>query len=226
MTMVHTDLRGIEEYAVYVVDMDGTLYFKRPMQIKMALRLMVYYGLRLYKVKELLILADYRKLRDLEELSDREDAEQIITSRLCEKYGYTPKRTRAVIEEWILRRPLDTLRQCADRKLSDFLDRVRAEGKKVFIYSDYPAADKCAALGLHADGIYWPDGKNIQVLKPAPQGLRYLIMENSLQTTDILFIGDRMEKDGECAKACGVDHLILKKKKSARTAQYRRIFGE
>jgi glycosyltransferase involved in cell wall biosynthesis len=75
--------------------------------------------------------------------------------------------------------------------------------------------------GLHNDDYLLFLGRLVP-----EKGLRYLIMENSLQTTDILFIGDRMEKDGECAKACGVDHLILKKKKSARNAQYRRIFGE
>lgn len=224
--MVHTYTKGVSEYAVYVVDMDGTLYFKRPMQIKMALRLMWYYGLRLYKLKELLLLSDYRKLRDLEELSDWEDLEDIITVRLCEKYGYSPERTRRIVNEWILRRPLDTLYGCRDRRLTEFLWDAREQGKKVFIYSDYPAVDKCSALGIHPNGIYWPDGKNIQVLKPAPQGLAYLMKENSIQKEEVLFIGDRLEKDGACAEACGIEYLILKKKKSARTAQYRRVFGE
>ena len=210
----------IANYQTYVVDMDGTLYFKRPMQIKMALKLLGYYGLRLYRLAELMALKDYRKLRDREDLADRDDRESWMIQTLAEKYHLSPERTKRVIEDWILVRPLKTLYACRDKALIHFLQERKKQGARLFVYSDYPAEDKCAALHLQTDGIYWPDGENITVLKPSPQGLAYILKSNCLEKEQVLFIGDRREKDGACAEQMGVDYVILKKSRVSRRRQH------
>lgn len=207
--MVKERSKRIEDYGAYIVDVDGTLYFKRPMQLRMAMQLVLYYVFHLFKVKELLLLHDYRKMRDKDEISDKEGFENIIIAELSEKYGFPEKKTAGIIEKWILKKPIDILYECRDKRLIAFLNEQKNTGKKIYIYSDYPAVDKCTALGIKADGIYWPDKTRITVLKPSPQGINFIINENGLDKSDVLFIGDRYEKDGKCAENGGVDFLIL-----------------
>lgn len=218
--------RKPEQYRVFIVDMDGTLYYKRPMQIKMALQLLGYYCIHLFRLPELFMLYDYRKLRDQDALSDQEGFEQIIVRKLSQKYRFSEEKARQVIDQWILTRPLKILYDCRDRQLISFLDKQRSNGKKVLIYSDYPAENKCKALGIQVDGIYWPDGESITVLKPSAQGLNHIIHSNQLDRQQILFIGDRQEKDGACARSANVDCFILKKHRSARRAQYKRLMEQ
>lgn len=221
--MVENGMKPITDYQVYVVDMDGTLYYKRSMQIKMAYRLLGYYLTHFHQIKELFLLRDYRKLRDLEELSDKADIEEIIQQKLSRKYRYSQEKVRRITEKWILKRPLDILYQCRDKRLICFLDEARQNGKRVYIYSDYPAKDKCDALGICVDGLYWPDGKHICVLKPSADALRYILDSNGADYAQVLMIGDREEKDGCCAARAQVDYLILKTQPVVRMLQYRKL---
>lgn len=54
----------------------------------------------------------------------------------------------------------------------------------------------------------------------------WLLIMGVLYSEDTLIIGDRMEKDGEAAKAAGVDYLILKKTKKGRKVQYKEILQQ
>ena len=200
-----------KDYQVYIVDMDGTLYFKRLMQIRMALRLLWHYLIHIFRLRELFILYSYRKLRDRDDLSENSDFEDVIIQQLSKKYRCSKTQIQKIVSEWILTRPLEVLFSTRDNHLITFLRNQRKAQKKVYIYSDYPAIQKCAALGVQADDVYWPDGERISVLKPAVQGLNYIIKQNHLEKSQILFIGDRLEKDGVCAQNAGVDYLILKK---------------
>ncbi len=207
--MIKETSKRIEDYSAYIVDVDGTLYFKKPMQLRMAMQLVLYYAFHIFKVKELLLLRDYRKMRDKDEISDKEGFENIIIAELSEKYCFSEKKTAGIINKWILKKPIDILYKCRDKSLIAFLDEQKNAGKRIYIYSDYPAIDKCTALGIKADGIYWPDKTRITVLKPSPQGINFIINENRLDKKEVLFIGDRYEKDGKCAENGGIDFLIL-----------------
>ena len=221
--MMANNQKEIASYPFYIVDMDGTLYYKRPMQIQMAMKLVGYYGLHIHRLPELMALKAYRKLRDREELADKDDRETWILQVLADKYHLSVERTQKVITDWIMNRPLKTLFACRDKQLLDFLQMRKAQGARVFIYSDYPAEDKCEALQLQVDGVYWPDGECIMVLKPEAQGLEYILRCNDLDRSQVLFIGDRAEKDGACAEQMGVDYMILKKSRRARRKQYAAI---
>lgn len=216
---------AIDAYCTYIVDVDGTLYFKRPMQLQMLFRLLQYYSIHFSDIKELLLLKDYRKLRDMESLSECEDAEKIILDMLCNKYHISKNHAQKVIDYWIVQYPLNILYECRDVQLLEFLHKVFSEGKMVYIYSDYPAAAKCRVLNVSANKIYWPDGNVICTLKPNHQGLKYIIESNGLDRSKILFIGDRMEKDGICAQRCNVDYLILKKHRIFRKKQYLKLMN-
>ena len=46
---------NLNKYTTYIFDVDGTLYYKRPLQLEMAFRLMLYYATHFYKIKELFL---------------------------------------------------------------------------------------------------------------------------------------------------------------------------
>lgn len=215
------DLRA---YDTYIVDMDGTLYFKRAMQLRMLFSLAGYYITHPFKLKELLILAKYRKLRDKDDISENPEFEKIIAEELSKRYSVPEDRVRNIIRYWILQKPLQILAACSDRRLHAFLAERKAESCKFIVYSDYPAAEKCKAIGVHPDDVFWPDGERICVLKPSSAGVKYIVSQHNLDVSKTLFIGDRYEKDGVCAKNSGMDYLILKKSRFSRTRQYKHLF--
>lgn len=210
-------------YDTYIVDMDGTLYFKRAMQLRMLFSLAGYYICHPFKIKELLVLAKYRKLRDKDDLSENPEFERIIAEELSKRSGMPQERIRSVVRHWILQKPLQILAACSDRKLHAFLADRKAKSCKFYVYSDYPAVDKCKAIGVQPDDVFWPDGERICVLKPSTAGVQYIISQHNLDVSKTLFIGDRYEKDGVCAKNSGMDYLILKKSRFSRNRQYKHL---
>lgn len=221
MSKATIDLRA---YNTYIVDMDGTLYFKRAMQLRMLFSLAGYYITHPFKLKELLILARYRKLRDKDDISENPEFEKIIAEELSKRFGVSEDRVRNIIRYWILQKPLQILAACSDRKLQAFLAERKAESCKFIVYSDYPAAEKCKAIGVQPDDVFWPDGERICVLKPSSAGVKYIVSQHNLDVSKTLFIGDRYEKDGVCAKNSGMDYLILKKSRFSRMRQYKHLF--
>lgn len=215
----------MKNYKAYIVDMDGTLYFKRPMQLRMAWQLGWYYLFRLRRVKELLLLRDYRRLREREEITGREGFESVIRQKLAENYALPRQRVDEVVDSWMLQRPLEAVGRSRDEGLLRFLREQQSRGARVFVYSDYPAEDKCRAIGFAPDGIYWPDGVRIRAMKPEPEGLALLLEENGLKPEDALFIGDRAEKDGKCAAALGVDAWILPGSAAGRKGEWEARLG-
>lgn len=221
--MIETKKTNIKTYDAYVVDMDGTLYYKNAMRIQMILYLICYYLLHPARIRELAIIYLYRKMRDKPELAEQQDIEHLIAGRIAQTLRCTEKQVVQTVTTWIIEKPLHILYSCRDRKLIRWLQEQRKNGKKVYVYSDYPVEAKCKAIEMQTDGIYWPDGIFIKVLKPSPLGLQHIVTVNNLDEKRVLFVGDRMEKDGICAKQVGMECLILKKSWFARWIQYHKI---
>ena len=66
-------------------------------------------------------------------------------------------------------------------------------------------------MGLDADLVVSSTDKHIDSLKPNPAGLAYIIKKFNVSPEDCLFIGDRDELDGECARQAGMQYYILSK---------------
>lgn len=199
----------INDYKLYVFDLDGTLYDQPDLRRIMALRLMSYYVFRPLKIKELILLSHFRKVKDGWKGSSSE--EEIIKKTASDK-GADPAVVSAVVKKWIYDNPISALRRTADKALIEWIASLRKRGRKVAVLSDYPAALKLEALSVKVDGIYDPTDERIDELKPSPKGLISIMNDFGVQCGDVLMIGDRMEKDGECAKAAGCDWLILPRK--------------
>ncbi|MBQ6575987.1 MAG: HAD family hydrolase [Lachnospiraceae bacterium] len=201
--------RSFDDYSLYVFDLDGTLYDQPRLRFIMASRLIRYYALHPFRIRELLLLSKFRKVKDSWTQSSSEDD---IIKEVAAGSKADPDLVSAVVKRWIYDDPLSALVSAADKKLAAVIEKLRAKGKKVFILSDYPAKDKLAALGVTVDKAYDPDDARIDALKPSPKGLMVIMEDTGIPASEILMIGDRPEKDGECAKAAGVDSLILQRR--------------
>lgn len=214
--------RNITDYEFYIFDVDGTLYYKQFMRFLVLLKMLLHYIVHPKDYKEAFLLKDYRILREDEDIICRKDFESYIRDYLADKYGYSLERVSSILNDWMIENPLYAVQKSADRKILAFIAEQKAKGKTVFVYSDYPTEDKCRVLGVYPEAGYYPDNKNIFYLKPDPAGLLYIIEKHNIPSDRVLFIGDREEKDGLCAKRAGIDYLILEQTVLGRKSQYRR----
>ncbi len=194
--------KKISDYKALILDMDGTLYYQLPVRIGMAKELFFYYLLRLNRISELISIYQYRKNHERGQLQ-------------------TPDKN---IMYWMEKRPKKYIRFYRDKKLITLAETMQKQGVKIVIYSDYPLKEKLEALTPFKPDYYFSaNDTNIQCLKPDPKGLSHIIDVLNLPTEDIIFIGDRLEKDGLCAQNMGIDYLILDSNCFIRNQFYRKI---
>ncbi len=190
-----------------VFDLDGTLYDQRPLRRAMALEL-AKHSLRRRSLRTVETLRAFRRVRELLGRVQGDDFtnEQFrLTARLC---GCSEGEVRALAEEWIERRPLAHLPRYKARGIDSLFSALRATGRRIAVWSDYPVIDKLAALGLKADHVIWSGDQGVGRLKPDPTGLLALLEEAGITAEETLVIGDRMDRDAAGAAAIGVPALI------------------
>ena len=88
------------------------------------------------------------------------------------------------------------------------MQTLRESGIVVAALSDYPAADKLAALELDADLQVSAVDPEVDRLKPHPRGLQRVLDLAGVSGDQSVMIGDRDERDGECARRAGTHWLI------------------
>lgn len=200
-----------DEIRLVVFDVDGTLYDQRGLRWCM-LREMLFASARGRDVDFIRVLRAYRRIR--EELGDslQEDFEGELISRTAAAVGCSAEQVRCIAEEWLERRPLRHLLRYRYPRLPELFRGLRARGKKIGIFSDYPARRKLDALGLQADLMVCAGDEGVGVLKPHPRGLQVLMARAATGPAETVLIGDRPERDGLAAQAASVRALIRSRK--------------
>lgn len=214
-------------YKAFLFDVDGTLYDQPMMRKRMALELGGFLLARPMRFGDVLILRAFRRLR--EECREEQNCclEEAQYQWTAEKLGLDAARVRAVVKEWIFERPLKHLPQCRPPGLAELFARLRENGIKIGVFSDYPVAEKLAALGLTADVTGCATDEAVNRFKPHSAGLEFLCRELTVSARDCVHIGDRAELDGVCSEKCGCDSIILpahRAKALGRAATYDVLF--
>ena len=90
-----------------------------------------------------------------------------------------------------------------------FLQTLQEKGIAYAFYSDYPLKDKLEAMGIPGADAYSSEDAHINRMKPDPAGLEHIRNKYAVEPSSCLMIGDRFEKDGQCAASAGMRCLIL-----------------
>jgi FMN phosphatase YigB (HAD superfamily) len=190
-------------------DVDGTLYKQRPLRLKMG-RDMILYALAKRDLNAISVVSAYRRIRERLAAEEVVDFEPVLIAETAKATSTSPERVNAIVSEWIDTRPLPYLRSCVFSGVPQLFAGLRRAGKKIGIFSDYPAMEKLAAMGLAAHHVV--TARDVGLLKPDARGLQSLMDAASATARETLFIGDRADRDGVAGQRAGVRTLIRSSK--------------
>lgn len=189
-------------------DVDGTLYRQGPLRARMLAELL---GLALRRPAD-----GVRVLRTLRVF--REERERLRTGPVghvpLERLQYEvvgramavdPDWVRAVVEEWMLQRPLRHLRPCLRPGVAALVEACAAQGLRIGAFSDYPPREKVEALGL---GCWFElhlasTDPDVDAFKPSPRGIVRACERWEISPGECLYVGDRLDVDAEAARSAG-----------------------
>ena len=112
----------------------------------------------------------------------------------------------AVMQDWMTEKPKIFIKKFQRKKLIAAINFAKIRGIKIVIYSDNPVSEKIKALDFVPDFAFWSDDDLIKCMKPNASGLKNIIKLLKFNREEILYIGDRNDRDGLCAKNAGVDY--------------------
>lgn len=197
-----------------IFDLDGTLYDQKKMRQKMFIKLFCYYLFCPAKWKDLVILWVFRKNREKMRLEPVGNLTETQYSQVSQALNVPYGRVEELVEKWILTEPLEYLKECRFAGVKEFFQNLRAHGKLIGIFSEYPVADKLMALELFADVCVSATDREVDRFKPDTKGLKLVLKKLGKLPTECLYIGDREELDGVCAKSLSMKYLIKKQKRA------------
>jgi FMN phosphatase YigB (HAD superfamily) len=199
-----------ENVRAVIFDVDGTLYDQQALRRLMFRDLVIHHIRYPTHWKDLLILREFRRMR--ERMADREpvvgDFVQIITRMIAEKYQVSARHVVRCTSYWILTHPLHYLQDLRFPGLLELCRLLQENSVQIAAFSDYPAHDKLKALGMPAMEAVTASDESVNRLKPDPKGLIILAERLRIPIENCLLIGDRDDRDGECARRAGMPYLI------------------
>jgi len=207
-TFTSADWRDIRLVAF---DVDGTLYSQRPLRLKMA-RDMLIDSVAKCNLNAIGVISHYRRIRERLAAEEIVNFDSVLIAETAKATSMSTERVRAIVSEWIDARPLRYLGSCLFSGVPQLFAGLQRAGKKIGIFSDYPAAEKLAAMGLAAHHVV--AASDVGLLKPHPRGLQSLMTAAGAMAGETLFIGDRVDRDGAAGERAGVKILIRSSKSS------------
>ncbi len=196
------------------LDIDGTLYPKRMLNWRMiktafpSLRL----GLLFNSVRQ-----EYRASQDLV-ATDPPDREGLLArqaSLILEKIGnpVTPdnlqrirrKVDRQFYAQW--EKSFLSIKPCPG--LQGALEKAKAQGMAIGVFSDFPVARKLKTLGIETFVDIAISSEDSGYLKPSKKAFDFLLEHMALKPQEILYVGDSYEKDVLGAKQEGMYACLL-----------------
>lgn len=191
-----------------IFDMDGTLYQQFWVRMCMALKLSAYALTQKNGYRDLKVILHYRMQREKLAVARTNNISGIEFKGTAYEFNLPEEQVAKIIHEWMYIKPLRYLRAARFENVENFISALREKGIKIGIFSDYPVKKKLIALGLSADAICYAAENDVNCLKPEPVGLIKTIERMGLESGDCIMIGDRLERDGICAKEAGVSFLL------------------
>ena len=196
-----------------IFDVDGTLYDQRKLRRKISLEMLKFLFAHPTGLSDLKILWDFRKVREKNAslIGGAIEERQFEWGAKASKVSV--EKVRQVVQHWMFTRPLYHLEACCYPGVRELFFRLKEKNIPVGIFSDYPVQDKLMALSIEVDVMVSATDAEVDRLKPDPIGLVVVASKLKTPLKECLFIGDRDDKDGECARRAGMPYLILNRER-------------
>jgi HAD superfamily hydrolase (TIGR01549 family) len=190
--------------AAWLVDLDGTLYHPRPVQLLAGIDLLLAGPSTVRIVRA--FRREHERMR-AEGTAFAPDPFRAQVARTATRLGTPPEAVDRIARRWMVERPSRWLRAFRRRRLLAAIQGARAQGVRLALVSDYPASIKLERLGARAlfDVVVAsgePDGPSH--LKPHPEGFLLAAERLGVSPPRCLVIGDRPDADGAAAHAAGM----------------------
>ena len=203
-----TKVVDLNKYKAWILDFDGTLYYQFPVRVLMGLWLIFYYLLHPWRIRDLFLILEYRKLKD--DLSgitfyDNHHNDFLIKI-LHKKFHIEPSDIKKTIKSWTETKPCYFINQFQRSKLIKTILEQQEKGVLMVVYSDNPLQEKIKAVSFVPDYYFDSGNALIRCLKPNVQGLNNIIKLLGKKPEDVLYIGDRDDRDGICAQNAGIKY--------------------
>lgn len=204
MTTIHYPLSTVD---LVVLDLDGTLYDKRHLSLRMVMH----------------ALCDIRKMQ-----AERHTRANMKGTYLGNKEAFYEsyflhlsqmlKTSADSVQQWYENRYMPLMVNLIGKHyqagdwVMPFIQQCRSRGIKLVVLSDYDhAEDKLQALGLSPTLFDWVvSAPALGGLKPAPQLLHQVAQQMGVPVEKCLVIGDREDTDGAMARATGAQFQLIK----------------
>lgn len=206
-----------------IFDVDGTLYSQTALRKKLLPRLSLHYLIRPWRLYELFILYVFRKEREHAHSYAYGNLEQQQYLWCASKTNYPVDKIKEVVNKWIYVEPIAYLEGCIYPGLKNFMSNLQEKGVKTAVYSDYPADKKIQHLGLNVSIALSSTDREVDHFKPHPKAIQLLIERFNVKPSECVFIGDRDDRDGQCARNAGIPYLILPLNKKGKATYYQRL---
>ena len=200
---------GIYKYKAVIFDVDGTMYHLKKMYRIMFREVINYYFYHPQNFREINIIIDFIKEREKHALEVVDDVENAQYEWTAIKHKISRQEVRELVERWIFQVPLQHIYSCRRIEVIDLFNSLTIHGIPTGIFSDYPSEAKLKKLGLSTQCIISATDPNVGRLKPDPKGLLLAANILGVSVEDCLLIGDRDDRDGECARRAGMKYFIL-----------------
>jgi FMN phosphatase YigB (HAD superfamily) len=195
-----------------VFDVDGTLYHQAPLRREMARQLIIAHALHPLRGRRVMrALSAYRHAQeDLRHASGADLATQQL-ELASSNSGIPAPEVQMLVERWMEATPLGVLSRFARAGLRPSLERLRSNGARLAVLSDYPAEPKLRALGIHDlfDVVLCAQDPAVGVFKPHPRGIETAIERLGVSSADAVYVGDRPDVDAAAARAARVACVII-----------------
>ncbi|HSY24509.1 MAG TPA: HAD family hydrolase [Polyangiaceae bacterium] len=206
-----------------VFDVDGTLYRQSGLRRAMLLKLLVHAVQNIgSSFATFRILREYRRaqevLRETHVDGDLTAAQMRIA---CQRSGYSDAIVSQTVTRWMEHEPAPLLERFMDPGLRSFLTAAKGRRLRMGVLSDYPAADKLAAMKLSEffEVVVSAQDAAVNRFKPHPSGLLEVLRRLGATPPQALYIGDRHDVDAAVARAAGVHCVILGRRGEATAAE-------
>jgi phosphoglycolate phosphatase/putative hydrolase of the HAD superfamily len=208
-----------------IFDVDGTLYDQQRLRRRMAMALAAHYLPRPWKLSDLSVLSAFRKEREKNRDLAVDNLEQAQYEWCSLKTGVPADRVRKLVSSWMFDFPLRYLQECVFPGLQELFTGSVELGIPVAVLSDYPAEEKLRVMGLKADFVVSATQPEVNCLKPAPGGLTYIAGHYGLNPQQCIYIGDRLDTDGEAAERAGMNFLLAEREQIYKTDLFTQILN-